>query len=59
MIQPTNDEAAVKDITDAMYKWAGDNPQRKDDLKQFAVRIAHLGYGSDAAKAAIKNLAEK
>jgi hypothetical protein len=58
MIQPTNDEAAVKEITESMHKWAGDNPQRKDDLKQFAVRIAHLGYGSDAAKAAIKKLAE-
>lgn len=57
MIQPTNDDAAVKEITEAMLKWAGDNPQRKDDLKQFAVRIAHLGYGSDPAKAAIKKLA--
>ncbi len=59
MIQPTNDEATVKEITEAMLKWAGDNAQRKDDLKQFAVRIAHLGYGNDAAKAMIKKLAEK
>jgi hypothetical protein len=58
MIQPNNDEAAVKEITEAMHKWAGDEPKRKDDVKQFAVRIAHLGYGSDAAKAAIKKLAE-
>ena len=57
MIQPTNDEATVKEITEAMLKWAGDDKQRKDDLKQFAVRITHLGYGSDAAKAAIKKLA--
>jgi hypothetical protein len=57
MIQPSNDEATVKEVNDAMVKWAGDDRQRKDDLKQFAVRIAHLGYGSDAAKAAIKKLA--
>ena len=47
----------MKEITEAMHKWAGDDPQRKDDLKQFAVHIAHLGYGSDAGKAAIKKLA--
>ncbi len=57
MIQPTNDDPKVKEITDELLKWAGDDKQRKDDLKQFAVRIAHLGYGSDAAKAAIKKLA--
>ncbi len=59
MIQPSNDEASVKEINEAMLKWAGDNPQRKDDLKQFAVRIAHLGYGSDAAKTSIKKLARE
>jgi hypothetical protein len=57
MIQSTNDEATVKEINDAMLKWAGDDKQRKDDLKQFAVRIAHLGYGGEPAKAAIKKLA--
>lgn len=59
MIQPTNDEATVKDVTAAMLKWAGDDATRKDDLKQFCVRIAHLGYGSDAAKVAIKRFAER
>lgn len=58
LIQPNNDEAAVKEITEAMLKWAGDDSARKQDLKQFCVRIAHLGYGSDVAKAAIKRLAE-
>lgn len=57
LIQPSNDEATVKEISEAMHKWAGDSPQRKTDIKEFAVRIAHLGYGSESAKAAIKKLA--
>jgi hypothetical protein len=57
MIQPATDEAAVKEIVAAMTKWVGDDPQRKDDLQQFAKRIAHLGYGSDAAKQEIRRLA--
>jgi hypothetical protein len=59
MIQPTNDEAMVKEISAAMHRWAGDSAQRKDDLVQFAKRIAHLGYGSDAAKMEIKKLASE
>jgi hypothetical protein len=57
LIQPTNDEATVKEIVAEMMQWVGNSDQRKDDLAQFAKRIAHLGYGSDAAKDAVKRLA--
>jgi hypothetical protein len=57
MIQPSNDEATVNDIVAAMERWVGDNPQRRDDLVQFAKRIAHLGYGSEVAKRAIARIA--
>jgi len=57
MIQPTNDEETVKQISAAMLQWAGDSIDRKDDLRQFAKRIAHLGYGSEPAKKEINKLA--
>lgn len=57
MIQKDNDEATVKQITEAMLKWAGDDPVKKKELAEFCKRIAHVGYGTEAAKKAIKKLA--
>jgi hypothetical protein len=57
LIQPTNDEAAVKEVVEAMTKWAGDDAARRQELAEFCKRIAHLGYGSEHVKKAVKKLA--
>jgi hypothetical protein len=57
MIQPTNDEAKVREIAELMTKWAGDNSDRKKELAEFCKRVAHLKYGTEAAQKALKQMA--
>ena len=57
MIQLTNDEAKVQEIAAAMKKWAGDNPRKQTQLVDFCKQVLKLGYGSDAAKKALRRLA--
>jgi TolA-binding protein len=57
MIQPTNDEARVRDLAAQMKKWAGDDPARKTDLAEFCKRIVHLKYGTEAAQKVLKQMA--
>lgn len=57
LIQQNNDEAAVKDTTEAMLKWAGDDAKKKAQLMEYCKTVVKLGYGNDIAKRALKRLA--
>jgi hypothetical protein len=57
LIQPNNDEAKVKEIVDAMVKWAGDDAKKKTQLSEYCKTIIKAGYGNDIAKRALKRLA--
>jgi hypothetical protein len=39
-----------------MVQWAGDDAKKKAELKSYCKQIADLGYGTDAAKKALKRL---
>src|SRR5262245_34470724 len=58
MIQKTNDEATVKQIAEEMIKWAGDDRQKRIILRDYCKQVAGLGYGTEAAQAALKKLGE-
>jgi hypothetical protein len=57
MINLNNDEAAVKEVSDAMLKWAGTDRARRAQLTQYCQMILKLGYGNDIAKRALRRLA--
>lgn len=57
MIQKTNEEDTVREIAREMVKWAGEDAKKKTELKAYCKKIAELGYGTEAAKKALKRLA--
>lgn len=57
MIQLNNTEEQVKEIADAMMKWAGDDAKKKAELTEYCKQVVQLGYGSEPARAALKKLA--
>jgi hypothetical protein len=59
MIQKDNDEATVRKIAEEMVRWAGDDAKRRAELAEYCGRVARLGYGTEAAQAALKRLAGK
>lgn len=56
MIQKNNTPDQVKKISNDLTKWAGDNPQRRNQLRALAQRVIQAGYGTDEAQAALKKL---
>jgi hypothetical protein len=59
MINKDNDEDAVKRIASEMKKWAGTDEKKLTELREFARLVSGLGYGTEAAQAALKKLGEK
>lgn len=57
LLQQNNDEATVKDVADAMVKWAGEDARKKAQLAEYCKTVVKLGYGNDLAKRALKRLA--
>jgi hypothetical protein len=58
MINKDNNEAAVKEVAAEMKKWAGNDEKKQKELRDYARLVVRLGYGTDAAQAALKKLAE-
>jgi hypothetical protein len=58
MIQKTNSEEDVKRIADEMRKWAGNDAAKQKELRAYCRQIADAMYGTEAAQAALKKLAE-
>ena len=40
-----------------MAQWAGDDPRKKAELADYCRLVLGLGYGTDAAKDALKRMA--
>jgi hypothetical protein len=59
LIQPTLEGTAVQAVADAMIQWAGDDAKKKAELADYCRLVLQLGYGSEAAKQALKKLAEE
>ena len=57
MIQKENDEAAVRRVAEAMTRWAGDDAGRRRELAEYCRFVVGLGYGTEAARKALKHLA--
>jgi hypothetical protein len=58
MIQKDNTEEMVKSIADEMRKWAGRDEAKLKVLRAYAAQIVEARYGTEAAQAALKKLAE-
>jgi hypothetical protein len=59
MINKDNDEDAVKRIAEEMKKWASNDEKKLTELREYCRMVAGLRYGTEAAQAALKKLAEK
>jgi hypothetical protein len=57
MIQMSNDDETVERVAGEMTAWAGDDAARKRELAEFCKRIVHVGYGTPAARRALRRLA--
>lgn len=58
MINKDNTDDAVKRIAEEMKKWAGNDEKKLAELRDYARLVAGLGYGTEAAQAALKKLGE-
>ena len=56
LIQKDNDKATVEKIAKELQQWAGDNRQRRQQLRTLAQRVIRAGYGTEAAQAELKKL---
>jgi len=57
LIGPRADRSQVDEAAQAMARWAGDDPRKKSELADYCRLVLGLGYGTDAAKDALKRLA--
>lgn len=51
------DRSQVEQAAGAMASWAGDDPRKKAELAEYCRLVLGLGYGTDAAKEALKRMA--
>ena len=51
------DRSQVEQAAEAMARWAGDDPRKKAELADYCRLVLGLGYGTDAAKDALKRMA--
>jgi hypothetical protein len=51
------DPSQVEKAAEAMTRWAGDDPRKRADLAEYSKLVLGLGYGSEAAKAALTRMA--
>jgi hypothetical protein len=51
------DPSQVGKAAEAMARWAGDDPRKKSVLAECSKLVLGLGYGSEAAKAALSRMA--
>ncbi len=57
LIRPMAEAEEVRGIAEEMDRWAGDDPRKKAELARYGKLVLGLGYGTEAAKDALKRLA--
>jgi hypothetical protein len=57
LVRADNDEAKVKELAEAIRKWAGDYPRKQAQLKTLCKQVLERDLGSDAAKKVLRQLA--
>lgn len=58
LIQLKAEKEEVAQAASAMAAWAGDDDRKKSELAQFCNLVLELGYGTEAAKAALIRMAK-
>lgn len=51
------DQSRIDQGAAAMVRWAGDDPRKKSELADYCRLVLSLGYGTDAAKDALRRMA--
>jgi hypothetical protein len=57
LIGPRADRSEVDEAARAMARWAGDDGRKKSELAEYCRLVLGLGYGTDAARDALKRMA--
>ncbi|WP_406700468.1 hypothetical protein V5E97_16805 [Singulisphaera sp. Ch08] len=58
LIQLKAEQSQVDQTAKEMARWAGDDPRKKSELAQYSKLVIELGYGTEAAKNALKAMAK-
>jgi hypothetical protein len=51
------DQAEVDKASEAMARWAGDDPRKKSELAEYSKLVLGLGYGTEAARVVLQRMA--
>ena len=57
LIRPMADAAEVQGAIEGITGWAADDPRRKAEVARYGKLVRELGYGTEAARDALKRLA--
>ena len=56
LIRPMADAAEVREVTEEMTRWAGNDLRKKAELVRYSKLVLGLGHGTEAARDALKRL---